>query len=340
MATHSILSISHIANGLAANGVPIAPVLEKHGLAFHQLAPGSRISYAKELQIFCELCDQVRDPLELLRIGMSQGLTGYGAYGMLLLSCATPYEAIQCAMRFPALTYLFGQLGFTPKADHSELTIQPVELPPWPYRLRTDYEVAGSIRLIHDLVKVLGFDVRPLRISMPYPEPAESAAYVKLFGCPVTFGDSLVRIHLENGPISAPLKESDRVANAMHLAQCEQLHALAMREEDADIAQQMRTHLKLHRGEFPTAAEVARAFGRSERSLFNDLQKHKVSYRKMLDEVRFDQARELLEQSTISVDQIALQMGYTETTSFIRAFQRWCGNSPARFRKLARAQTA
>src|SRR6516225_8974396 len=48
------------------------------------------------------------DPLVGLKMGNFFGLAGYGPLVMLLMTCATAYEALQTGVRYQRLTYLYG----------------------------------------------------------------------------------------------------------------------------------------------------------------------------------------------------------------------------------------
>jgi AraC-like DNA-binding protein len=81
----------------------------------------------------------------------------------------------------------------------------------------------------------------------------------------------------------------------------------------------------------PGLTELAHQLNCSPRSLRRHLSHAGSSYQKLLDQLRFDRARQLLEQP-LPIQQIAELMGYSETASFRHAFQRWSGMSPSRFR--------
>ena len=70
----------------------------------------------------------------------------------------------------------------------------------------------------------------------------------------------------------------------------------------------------------------------SGRTLRRQLSVLGTSYRQLLDQVRSDLARQYLENSNMSVEQVAQLLGYTETTNFRRAFKRWLGVSPRDYR--------
>jgi AraC-like DNA-binding protein len=52
----------------------------------------------------------------------------------------------------------------------------------------------------------------------------------------------------------------------------------------------------------------------------------------LLDEVRRANARRLLEDTEIPLSELAGILGYSEASAFTRAFRRWEGTSPARWR--------
>jgi AraC-like DNA-binding protein len=85
-------------------------------------------------------------------------------------------------------------------------------------------------------------------------------------------------------------------------------------------------------GEFPSEAAVADALAVSGRTMRRQLGDLGTSFRDLLNQVRSDLAEQYLRNSTLSVEQIAQLLGYTETTNFRRAFNRWLGMSPREYR--------
>jgi AraC-like DNA-binding protein len=57
-----------------------------------------------------------------------------------------------------------------------------------------------------------------------------------------------------------------------------------------------------------------------------------TSYQELLDESRFEVARQLLKHSRMEISEIAGMLDYAGARSFIRAFRRWSGTTPARWR--------
>jgi AraC-like DNA-binding protein len=58
-----------------------------------------------------------------------------------------------------------------------------------------------------------------------------------------------------------------------------------------------------------------------------------TSYERLRDGAKKQLALELIKQPTRSLADIAQTLGYAELSPFYRAFKRWTGQTPARWRK-------
>jgi AraC-like DNA-binding protein len=84
----------------------------------------------------------------------------------------------------------------------------------------------------------------------------------------------------------------------------------------------------------PDITLVAAASGLSVRSLQRHLTEAGLPYSKLVDQVRFNRAVALLQQSDVKLLEIAAELGYTDPANFARAFRRWAGISPRQYRLL------
>jgi AraC-like DNA-binding protein len=82
---------------------------------------------------------------------------------------------------------------------------------------------------------------------------------------------------------------------------------------------------------------VAALLGMHRRTLDRHLQRHEVSYGKLLDSVKEDVARQLLRDTGLEVQQIAESLRYSSAANFATAFRRWTGSTPSQFRRSALA---
>lgn len=91
-------------------------------------------------------------------------------------------------------------------------------------------------------------------------------------------------------------------------------------------------------GDRPQAAtlrEVARALGRSERALQRDLRGEATSFREVRDAECLRRAAAALTDGASTIDAVAADLGFASTPAFTRAFRRWTGIPPARWRRRA-----
>jgi AraC-like DNA-binding protein len=59
-----------------------------------------------------------------------------------------------------------------------------------------------------------------------------------------------------------------------------------------------------------------------------------VSYQELLDGARRKAARRYLSESSLAIGEVAYLVGFSEPAAFHRAFKRWFGLTPERFRRL------
>ena len=70
----------------------------------------------------------------------------------------------------------------------------------------------------------------------------------------------------------------------------------------------------------------------SERTLRRKLSDEGTSIRALVAEARQRRASELLGSTSASLDAIAYELGFSSVGAFCRAFKRWTGSSPTRYR--------
>ena len=85
--------------------------------------------------------------------------------------------------------------------------------------------------------------------------------------------------------------------------------------------------------DLPTRAQAALALGLTERTLARRLQAQALSYTALLDAARRDAALAAVAQGGRTLAEIGQSLGFAEPSTFWRAFRRWTGQSPARFRR-------
>jgi AraC-like DNA-binding protein len=82
--------------------------------------------------------------------------------------------------------------------------------------------------------------------------------------------------------------------------------------------------------------DLAQMLSMHRRTLNRRLKAEGTTFQRVLDEVRFDIARDLLSNSNAHLDDIAATLGYAAVTPFMRTFRRWSGTTPGQWRRSVR----
>ena len=73
-------------------------------------------------------------------------------------------------------------------------------------------------------------------------------------------------------------------------------------------------------------------FSMHSRTLHRRLAEFGVTFKELADEIRFEIARRMLEESATPISQIADALDYADASAFTRAFRRWTKTTPAAWR--------
>jgi AraC-like DNA-binding protein len=83
----------------------------------------------------------------------------------------------------------------------------------------------------------------------------------------------------------------------------------------------------LHTGDL-NMDDIARQIGMSRQSLYRRLKQEDVSFETLIDDLRHRMALHYLGGKKASVNETAYLVGFSDPSSFSRAFKRWTGSSP------------
>ena len=335
MTFRSILALSYTIDQLHKQyGVDPAPALARNGIHPEQMDANAVISQADELAVLSDLFVDLRhDPLVALKLGSNFGLSAYGAFAMMLMSCSTVFEGIQLGIRYQELSYLFSRLDFEMNGNEASLVLHPYHVPEELHRFIIDRDVSGTFQFLNMMQAMLGQQSKPVRICIPYAEPKEKDVYETTFGCPVEFGTDVARFVIPDGLVSRALPNANSTALALYRQQCDELLKQRRQPEQDHLSGRVKKYLAMFRDGYPSIAECADTFSTSERSFRRQLKDEDTTFQQLLDSVRSEKACHLLDNTSHSVEQIAMKLGYTEAAAFIRAFKKWHDMTPAQYRK-------
>jgi len=325
---HSMLGLGALFAEMADQGIAAEALLQGTGLQPGQLDdPQARISQEQKLTIFRNVQRLTAVPDVGLRAGARQRLSDFGVYGYALVSSRTFGDAVMLGIKHvrlagPVLEKRFRIDGDTAVFEaHDVLDLGEV-LP-----LATEFWFASMLKLGSC---VLEAPMPSRRLLLPYPRPAYAAAYERLFGCPVDFEAGVMEWHFDAAVLRVPCPNANPITAGLCAQFCERL--LDSLPEESDLLRRIRTACLNSRGEFPNADEMAARLGLSVRTLHRRLAEQGQHYQRIVDEVRRSLAVEFLQNTSLSVEEIAGRIGFSEASNFRKAFRKWTGHAPAHFR--------
>ncbi len=174
-----------------------------------------------------------------------------------------------------------------------------------------------------------------LAAEFAYPEPAHGAEYRLMYSTALRFEAPCTAIAFDASYLDLPvvqdersIKEFLRFAPENIIVKYKNTRSLGAR-----IRRRLRQTLP---GSVPAFAAIARELHVTPATLRRRLHEEGTSYRSLKDELRRDLAVRQLTHSARSVMDIAFELGFSERSSFHRAFRKWTGASPGEFRRRDR----
>ena len=171
-----------------------------------------------------------------------------------------------------------------------------------------------------------------LEVHVSFPAPEHRALYDEIFRAPTVFdsGRNAIRIN------PAWLEENTLVphpyAFGLYTRHADILLSELERTETTRARVEAQILPELHKGSLSMDA-VARDLGMSRQTLYRRLKEENATFAEVHDDLRQKMARDYLTARRISVNETAYLLGFAEASSFVRAFKRWTGQSPAAYRE-------
>ncbi len=328
---------------------PLAVVLEQRGLdadAFlleHDVQPAwlndplARVTEGAVRQLWLDALQVTADPALALKVGRRADPLAFGVLGYVLSNAATVGQAFQLLERFNRL--VFDAILLYPERSPEGLGVlhfrRDPEADPEANRPMVEYLLTALLRLSGFLVGGEDLGPRYLRqLTFRYPEPAEEVmqVYRQAFGqAELRFNQFETSITFAREFLDLPVAYADpQMLELMKNQADRQLRALAT---EGDIVVRVRECIRRRLlGKSPTVVDVAADCGLSRATLQRRLSEAGTGFQALLDEVRFQAARELLAEGSNSLDEIAFLLGYAEVSAFHHAFKRWSGVTPGEYR--------
>ena len=190
---------------------------------------------------------------------------------------------------------------------------------------------AGIATIVQMCRASAGSQLSPLRVQLRRSPPGCADRFNEFFNAPVQFDSDIDAVHFDYDTVDRFLPESNKeLALANEKVAIDYLAHL--KSSDVSIKAAKVLIDKLPDGAV-TADHVAHELHMSPRTFQRRLKDENTTFSKLMDDVRREIATTYMEATDKSVTEITYLLGFAETSTFSRAFKRWTGQSPSKFRE-------
>lgn len=327
---------------------PLLRLLESKGISSRELlgslgldAP-SVTSATQRISInhFDQLLEQASRLLDDPAIGLSAGqrleMPSFYLLGFLISSCQTGREALAVLRRYYALISDSRAPDFFIGQDSIKIVFYVTEGTPFGSQTRSEFIASG----IHTAGQAIGGSYYQIQgLGFRHPPPQHKDRLQRFFDVPVQYNQAQNWVSFSSKHLDSPLAYANPQLFSMLRSEAEQ--ALARFSNLKTFSQRVMHILYQWPETVPmTKDAVAELLSTSSRTLTRRLQEEDCQFSTLVREVRLEKAKVALKSARTDVQQLALDLGFSDRRGFERAFKQWTGVTPAAYRRRQLAGTA
>jgi AraC-like DNA-binding protein len=323
-ASYSIRLVRPFVRLLRGTNIVPAPILEE----LDGLDQDHRLPAAIVHQMLDAVVSMTGDPDIGLKGAMARSPGDGGVLEYAVSSASTAGDAIAAAARYAALMTdaLEMRLEVVGKDAFVRLDNR-VHLP----RAGMDFQV-GAIYRAFSCIWATGAGPS-LRIFLSYPAPENTAQYGYTFGnTPVEFGAPFSGFKFDAVWLDAKLSSAESTLHDVILRHAEKM--LAELPRARKLTERVRSAILTElAGGNPSVAHVAPRLHMSARTLERRLEREGTTFSELLDDMRKGLALRYVGAQDLAFTEIAFLLGFSQVSSFHRAFKRWTNETPLNYRR-------
>ena len=250
-----------------------------------------------------------------------------GALGFAWMTSASLRKAFGRLSRYSHLLTSRLDILLTEDEDWLTVTFEPRNTPSHDPALRERLRLAGTVQMCR---MVAGESFAPQSVHFRQESPAHATQYYAFFRCEQHFGQDHTQLVLPAGSADAPLPGF----NAQIVQQFDHMAVDYLAKLDrSDLMGRVRAVVleQLPSGNV-TLESVAGQLAMSSRTLTRKLRDRGQTFKELLAGIRRELAEKYIMDNSLTLTEISYLLGFSENSSFSRAYRGWTGMSPSAHR--------
>ncbi|PHO04885.1 hypothetical protein CSC82_05005 [Rhodobacteraceae bacterium 4F10] len=286
----------------------------------------SQIPMQQMISLFTHASVELGDRLFGLRVGQSMTPGSYGLWTNYATEAPTLYEAIYRLHKTRGVHQNMGAMRVHTQNQHAIWTYEHPMMREADGRVHADHILPVMLSIVR---LYLGSDWQPDWVQFFYPQDKNTRGLSETLNCECRYGGHGVAVAIPRDLLWKPRK----MALGRPLTKTDVFAEANARDKNAGIESlEGVASMRLLDGQTDISG-MAEIVGCSTRSLQRELEGMGLTYRKLLDRVRYKKSSSLLRETELSITEVAFQIGYSDPAHFSRAFKRWTGRSPQAYRR-------
>jgi len=267
-----------------------------------------------------------------LDIGMSVHPSDYGTVGYTLMNCSSLYQVFDYAAHHKHASNNGFDVTFFKQANLYHLRIDQLVKSEYLQAI-IEFDFASALYLSRFFVGIeKAKKVVPHSVSFKHEALGGLEKYQQVFGCDVKFNQSVNEIVFSKAVFEIPIRSAN--------PKLFKLMGGKVAQRKKDMEQNLSLKQKIYQYIFeniengvPSIEHVASEFNMGVSSFKKHLSNESTNYTHVMDNVRKDIALKLIADPLKTILEIANYLGFSNASTFNRAFKRWVNLTPAAYRK-------
>ena len=264
-----------------------------------------------------------------IRVGASMRCDDYGAFGLAFKSAVDLWGSFQRVERYGKVVTTIANYSVVPGRNSAFMAVHQPDQTRLGLELTNELAISAATALSREVCLQ---DFAPAAVFFSHPAPDDLSAHEAHFQCPIHYGADRDGLEISEALLHAGNRLGDKRTSEFFDTHMDK--ALEDLVDRTGIDYKVRSEVAQALSEgVPPIGVVARRLGLSTRTLQRRLADRGCVYHDVVDTARRDLAERLLSDTEFPLAEVAFLTGYSEQSTFTRAFKRWNGQTPANYRR-------